>query len=82
VCKKNNSLYVTYLKIIFYLLQHIEEDGQSCTPLIIASRHGHEKVVKMILGNFKTVDIEQEGVVKFDGYMIEGASALWCAAGK
>lgn len=60
----------------------MEEDGQSCTPLIIAARHGHEKVVKMILGNFKTVDVEQEGVVKFDGYMIEGASALWCAAGK
>ncbi|XP_065334443.1 protein fem-1 homolog B isoform X2 [Cloeon dipterum] len=63
------------------LAEYVEEDGQSCTPLIIASRHGHEKVVKMIMGNFKAVDIEQEGVVKFDGYMIEGASALWCAAG-
>lgn len=25
--------------------------------------------------------MEKEGTVKFDGYVIEGASALWCAAG-
>lgn len=34
----------------------------------------------MLLDKF-TLDIEQEGRVKFDGYIIEGASALWCAAG-
>lgn len=24
--------------------------------------------------------LEEEGIVKFDGYVIDGASALWCAA--
>jgi Fem-1 family protein b len=60
--------------------QVIEEDGQRCSPLIVAARHGHDKVVKMLLSKFKP-DMEQEGMVKFDGYVIEGASALWCAAG-
>lgn len=58
----------------------VEDEGQHCTPLIIAARYGHEKVVKMLLSKF-TPDLEQEGTVKFDGYVIEGASALWCAAG-
>ncbi|XP_063221513.1 protein fem-1 homolog B [Bacillus rossius redtenbacheri] len=58
----------------------VDEDGQKCTPLIIAARQGHDKVVKMLLHEFKQ-DIEQEGTVKFDGYVIEGASSLWCAAG-
>ncbi|KAJ8977475.1 hypothetical protein NQ317_001757 [Molorchus minor] len=47
--------------------------------LIVASRYGHDKVVKMLLAKFNP-DLEQEGTVKFDGYVIEGASALWCAA--
>lgn len=34
----------------------------------------------MLLTKFQP-DLEQEGIVKFDGYVIEGASALWCAAG-
>ncbi|GJQ66144.1 putative ankyrin repeat protein [Trypoxylus dichotomus] len=58
----------------------LEEDGQLCTPLIVASRCGHEKVVKILISNF-TPNLEEEGIVKFDGYVIEGASALWCAAG-
>lgn len=63
------------------LLQSVVEDeGQHCTPLIIAARYGHEKVVKMLLSKFSP-NLEQEGTVKFDGYVIEGASALWCAAG-
>ncbi|XP_047115103.1 protein fem-1 homolog B [Schistocerca piceifrons] len=60
--------------------QVIEEDGQKCTPLIVAARHGHDRLVKMLLSKCQP-DIEQEGTVKFDGYVIEGASALWCAAG-
>lgn len=59
----------------------LQEDGQRCTPLIVASRFGHDRVVKMLLDKFKP-DLEEEGTVKFDGYVIEGASALWCAAGK
>ncbi|XP_043255866.1 protein fem-1 homolog B [Colletes gigas] len=58
----------------------LEEDGQQCTPLIIAARYGHDRVVKILLDKFKP-DLEQEGTVKFDGCVIEKASALWCAAG-
>lgn len=58
----------------------MDEDGQRCTPLIIAAKNGHEKVVKTLLSSFN-LNIEQEGTVKFDSYVIEGASALWVAAG-
>ncbi|RLU19802.1 hypothetical protein DMN91_008361 [Ooceraea biroi] len=58
----------------------LEDDGQRCTPLIVAARYGHNKVVRMLLEKFKP-DLEQEGTVKFNGYVIEGASALWAAAG-
>lgn len=47
---------------------------------MVAARNGRYKVVKMLLSNFKP-DIEQECTVKFDGHIIEGATALWCAAG-
>ena len=56
------------------------EDGQVTTPFLIAARNGHDTVVRMLLTYFK-VDIEQTGLVRFDGYQIEGATALWCAAG-
>jgi Fem-1 family protein b len=56
------------------------ENGQNTPPLILSARNGHSKVVRMLLTNF-AVDIEQVGQVKFDGYVIEGATALWCAAG-
>ncbi|TRY98837.1 hypothetical protein DNTS_027853 [Danionella cerebrum] len=54
--------------------------GQRSTPLIIAARNGHEKVVRLLLEHYR-VDIEQTGTVRFDGYIIDGATALWCAAG-
>ena len=38
------------------------------------------KVVKSLLTEYEA-DSETEGVVKFDGHVIEGATALWCAAG-
>ena len=57
-----------------------DEEGQKTTPLIIAARNGEEKVVHVLLSNFN-VQIEQTGTVKFDGYSIEGATALWSAAG-
>jgi len=58
-------------------------DGeQLCTPLIIAARNGHTSVVVTLLQTFSyNTDVEAEGTVKFDGHMIEGATALWCAAG-
>lgn len=57
----------------------IDYEGHKCTPLIIAARNGHDKVVKIILSKFEP-NIEQEGSVKVDNYVIEGATALWCAA--
>ena len=63
------------------LLNHwTDEDDQKTTPLIIASKNGHDKVVQMLM-NFYDVDVEQTGTVKFDGFVIEGASPLWCASG-
>lgn len=62
------------------LNQLFVEDGQSCTPLIIAARNGHYDVVNMVVTQYKA-DLEREGIVKFDGHVIEGATALWCAAG-
>ena len=56
-------------------------DGeQSCSPLIIAARNGHGAVVTSLIGGYNT-DLESEGTVKFDGHVIDGATALWCAAG-
>ncbi|XP_067667145.1 protein fem-1 homolog B-like [Haliotis asinina] len=67
--------------IVDAVLNHYtEEDGQKTTPLIIAARNGEDKVVQVLLSNFR-VDHEQTGTVKFEGYVIEGATALWCAAG-
>ncbi|XP_052453780.1 protein fem-1 homolog B [Carassius gibelio] len=64
-----------------YLLEHVtQEAGQRSTPLIIAARNGHDKVVRLLLDHYK-VDTEQTGTVRFDGYIIDGATALWCAAG-
>ncbi|RWS08324.1 Protein fem-1-like protein [Dinothrombium tinctorium] len=57
----------------------LEEKNIKCTPLVIAAFHGHEHVVNLLMKY--GVDIESEGVVHFDGYLISGATALWCAAG-
>merc|ERR1719334_2455646 len=56
-----------------------DDEGQKCTPLIIAARNGHADTVRFLLDN--EVDKEAEGTVRFDGHAIEGATALWCAAG-
>ncbi|CAH2042090.1 unnamed protein product, partial [Iphiclides podalirius] len=57
-------------------------DGVKCTPLIAAARHGREAAVRILLEKFRPpVRLETEGTVKFDEYVIEGATALWCAAG-
>ncbi|KAF6716327.1 fem-1-like protein B [Oryzias melastigma] len=64
-----------------YLLSYVTQlSGQRSTPLIIAARNGHDKVVRLLLDHYK-VDTEQTGTVRFDGYVIDGATALWCAAG-
>lgn len=53
---------------------------QKVTPLIVAARHGQFEVAQLLLENFD-VNIEQAGRVKFDHFIIDGATALWCAAG-
>lgn len=58
----------------------LEDDDQRYTPLIVAAQYGRDRVVKMLLDKFKP-DLEQEATVQIDGYVIERASALWCAAG-
>lgn len=64
-----------------YLLSYVTQvAGQRSTPLIIAARNGHDKVVRLLLDHYR-VDTEQTGTVRFDGYVIDGATALWCAAG-
>lgn len=64
-----------------YLLSYVtEHGGQRSTPLIIAARNGHAKVVRLLLEHYR-VETEQTGTVRFDGYVIDGATALWCAAG-
>lgn len=55
-------------------------DRQSTPPLVIAARNGHVKVVRMLISKFKP-DLAVTGTVNFSHYIIEGASALWCAAG-
>ncbi|GFT91895.1 protein fem-1 homolog B [Nephila pilipes] len=63
-----------------YLEQPVEDEGHKCTPLLIAAINGHNNVIKMLLNRFNP-NIEQDGIVQIDGYVIEGATALWCAAG-
>ncbi|XP_054707076.1 protein fem-1 homolog B-like [Uloborus diversus] len=63
-----------------YLEHPVEDEGHKCTPLLIAALNGHDNVVRMLLNRFKP-NIEQDGVVQMDGYVIEGATALWSAAG-
>ncbi|XP_068595783.1 protein fem-1 homolog B [Brachionichthys hirsutus] len=64
-----------------YLLSYVTLlSGQRSTPLIIAARNGHDKVVRLLLDHYR-VDTEQTGTVRFDGYVVDEATALWCAAG-
>lgn len=63
------------------LLEHKTKDvDQITTPLIIASRNGNLKCVKILLSY--SADIEAKGTVKVDDQIIEETSALWAAAAK
>lgn len=63
------------------MLNTLVEDGQTkCTPVMIAALRGHDEVLQFLLDRYKP-DLEVEGEVEFGGCYIEGATALWCAAG-
>uniref|UniRef100_A0A8C4N987 Protein fem-1 homolog B n=1 Tax=Eptatretus burgeri TaxID=7764 RepID=A0A8C4N987_EPTBU len=67
-------------QVWFLLSQSTQRYRERCTPLIAAAWAGHSKVVRLLVETHG-VDVEQTGTVNFDGYIIEGATALWCAAG-
>lgn len=58
-------------------LIHSKTNG--ATPLVIACRNGHLGIVCYLLDKWRC-DVEQVGLVSFDGESIEGAPPLWCAA--
>ncbi|XP_072376743.1 protein fem-1 homolog B [Diabrotica undecimpunctata] len=66
-------------KVNELLNETVDDAGQRCTPLMIAAKKGHDKVVRSLLTNYEP-NLEKEGIVRFDGYVIDGATALWCAA--
>ena len=61
------------------LNHHSEEEFQYITPLIIASKNGHEEVVDVLLKTFH-VDTEETGNVNINGQICNDVTALWCAA--
>lgn len=62
---------------IKYLLGYVSQHGgQRSTPLIIAARNGHTKVVRLLLEHYR-VQTQQTGTVRFDGY-VELAAARHC----
>ena len=74
-------LYNMDKAVVKDILSHVTEDeGQKTTPLVAAAMGGATKVVQVLLTNFE-VDLEQRATVRFDGYVIQEATALWCAAG-
>ena len=75
-----NFLIYKEITTIRFLQEYIEDDGQILTPLVVAARAGRERVVRMLLANYK-MDLDKKCTVKFDGHFVHGASALWCASG-
>ena len=58
------------------LVQHVTN---GTTPLIMACRNGHTSIVEYLVKSC-SANIEQVGIVTFEGEKIEGAPPLWCAA--
>ena len=56
-----------------------DPDGHFCPPLVIACRLGHLDVARELVLSYKA-KVEITGRVKFGGYVIDGATPLWCAA--
>lgn len=57
------------------------DDGQCLTPFVAAALNGRLTVVKMILEKFEP-ELEKECSIRYEGALVHGVSALWCAASK
>lgn len=55
-------------------------EGHGITPLMVAAKSGHAKIVQLLVSKF-CPDLEATCTVNFDGVIIEGATALWVACG-
>ena len=90
-------IMLSFLSLKRDLLETVTKDGdgQACPPLVIAARNGHDKAVHSLIVKFGhgarsgcgssdddgILDLDITGNVIFDDVEIEGATALWCAAG-
>lgn len=73
-----NSEITSYHLFVYFQLYETD-DRQKLTPLCVAARNGRYRAVFILLTKYKP-DIEKKCNVKFDGHIVPGATALWCAA--
>ncbi|CAF1260401.1 unnamed protein product [Didymodactylos carnosus] len=57
----------------------IQDRKSKCNILILAANNGFYKIVEAILKRFN-VNVELEGFIKYENQIIDGVTALWCAA--
>ncbi|XP_022670280.1 protein fem-1 homolog B-like isoform X3 [Varroa destructor] len=62
------------------LNRRYQDETQLCAPLLVAAKEGHVEICDLLIYEYH-VDMETEGTIVFDGYKIDGATPLWCAAG-
>nr|XP_039268611.1 protein fem-1 homolog B-like [Styela clava] len=63
-------------------MQSTDENCQIFSPFLLCVRSGHIQLVRLLLTMFSINPNDKchTGNVSFDGYMVEGATPLWCAA--
>ncbi|XP_043933490.1 protein fem-1 homolog B-like isoform X2 [Protopterus annectens] len=78
------AVFLSYTeKEIRYLIEFAtNENGKRFTPLIIAARNGHDKVVRLLLEHAK-FKVRLQASLSFDDFLYDddGGTALWYAAG-
>nr|XP_002128243.1 protein fem-1 homolog B-like [Ciona intestinalis] len=62
------------------LQRHTTADGETYSPFLLAVRQGYTQLVRLLLVEFNVDSSKHKGTLNFDGYFIENASPLWCAA--